>query len=58
VAGAALADLGFAPEIVRGFALIARSAGLLGHLAEEREHPLGMPLFREVERRASSERPL
>ena len=41
VGGAALADLGFPPALVRGFALLARTAGLLGHLAEEMEHPLG-----------------
>jgi citrate synthase len=52
VGGAALADLGFAPAIVRGFALIARTAGLVAHLEEERARPLGMPLYREVERRA------
>jgi citrate synthase len=52
VAGAALADLGFAPAIVRGFALIARTAGLVAHLEEERANPIGMPLYREVERRA------
>jgi citrate synthase len=51
VAGAALADLGFDPAIVRGFALLARTAGLVGHLAEERERPLGMRLYLEVERR-------
>ena len=53
VAGAALADLGFPAGIVRGFALLARTAGLVAHLAEEMERPLGMPLFREVDRRAS-----
>jgi citrate synthase len=53
VAGAALADLGFQPGIVRGFALMARTAGLVAHLAEEMERPLGMPLYREVERRAA-----
>jgi citrate synthase len=52
VAGAALADLGFAPAIARGFALLARTAGLVGHLAEERANPLGMRLYREVDRRA------
>lgn len=51
VAGAALADLGFPAAIVRGFALLARTAGLVAHLAEEMERPLGMPLFREVESR-------
>jgi len=53
VAGAALADLGFAAPLLRGFALLARTAGLLGHLAEEMNTPLGMPLWREVERRAA-----
>jgi citrate synthase len=52
VAGAALADLGFPPALVRGFALLARTAGLVGHLAEEMAHPLGMSLYREVDRRA------
>jgi citrate synthase len=50
--GAALADLGFAAGIVRGFALLARTAGLIAHLAEEMSEPLGMQLFREVDRRA------
>jgi citrate synthase len=52
VGGAALADLGFTPAIVRGFALIARTAGIVAHLAEEMEQPLGMELFREVDQRA------
>jgi len=50
-AGAALADLGLPPELARGFALLARTAGLIGHLAEERRQPLGMPLYREIDRR-------
>jgi citrate synthase len=54
-AGAALADLGFAPEIVRGFALLARTAGVVAHLAEEMTHPLGMPLFRELDARLAGE---
>jgi citrate synthase len=52
VAGAALADLGFPPALVRGFALLARTAGLVGHLAEEMEHPMGMRLYQEIDRRA------
>jgi citrate synthase len=50
-AGAALADLGLPPDIARGFALLARTAGLVGHLAEEAEQPLGMPLYREIDER-------
>jgi citrate synthase len=53
VAGAAFADLGFAPEIVRGFALLARTAGIVGHLAEEMAHPIGRQLWLDVEHRAT-----
>src|SRR6185295_15821670 len=52
VGGAALADLGFSSRIVRGFALVARTAGLVAHLAEEMDRPLGMPLFLEVDERS------
>jgi citrate synthase len=52
VAGAALADLGFPAALLRGFALLARTAGLLGHLAEEMQSPIGMRLYREVDERA------
>jgi citrate synthase len=52
VAGAAFADLGFPPAVVRGFALLARTAGLVGHLAEEMEHPIGRQLWLDVEHRA------
>jgi citrate synthase len=57
VAGAALADLGFPSELLRGLALLARTAGLLGHLAEEAEHPIGMRLYREIDERAQYEPP-
>ena len=53
VAGAAFADHGFPPAIVRGFALLARTAGLVGHLAEEMEHPIGRRLWLDVEHRAT-----
>jgi citrate synthase len=52
VAGAALADLGFPAALLRGFALLARTAGLLGHLAEELQSPIGMRLYREADERA------
>jgi citrate synthase len=52
VAGAALADLGFPAPLLRGFALLARTAGLLGHLAEEMQSPIGMRLYREVDEHA------
>ena len=49
VCGAALADLGFSPDMLRGFALLARTAGLLGHLAEEMRHPVGNEIYRQVD---------
>ena len=51
-AGAALADLGFPPGLVRGFAILARAAGLVGHLAEEMADPMAMTLYRDTEERA------
>lgn len=57
VAGAALADLGFPSELLRGLALLARTAGLLGHLAEEMEQPIGMRLYREIDQRAVYDAP-
>ncbi len=38
---AVLLDLGFDPAVVKAVPILARTAGLLAHLAEEREHPLG-----------------
>jgi citrate synthase len=52
VCGAALADLGLPIELLRGFALLARAAGLLGHLAEERRRPIGMDAYLTVDRNA------
>jgi citrate synthase len=52
VCGAALADLGLPVELLRGFALLARAAGLLGQLAEERRRPIGMQAYLAVDRNA------
>jgi citrate synthase len=52
--GAALADLGLPPELLRGFALLARTAGLLGQLAEERRRPVGMDIYLTVEHNAEN----
>lgn len=38
---AVLLDLDFPPAIIKGIPLLARTAGLLGHLAEEQETPIG-----------------
>ena len=52
VCGAALADLGLPVDLLRGFALLARAAGLLGHIAEERRRPIGMDVYLTVDRAA------
>jgi citrate synthase len=50
--GAALADLGIPLELLRGVVLLARCAGLLGHIAEEIRTPIANSIFREVESHA------
>jgi citrate synthase len=52
VCGAALADLGLPIELLRGFALLARCAGLLGQLAEERRRPVAMDMYLAIDRNA------
>src|SRR3954453_16547967 len=52
VCGAALADLGLPVELLRGFALLARAAGLLGQLAEEARRPIGMDAYLTIDRNA------
>lgn len=47
--GAALADLGIPLPLLRGVVLLARCAGLLGHLAEEIRRPIANDIFRDVE---------
>jgi citrate synthase len=50
--GAALADLGLPAGMLRGFALLARAAGLLGQIAEEQRRPLGMDMYEVIDRNA------
>jgi citrate synthase len=47
--GAALADLGLPMELLRGFALLARTAGLIGQLAEELRTPVANDIFLSVD---------
>jgi citrate synthase len=54
--GAALCDLGFPVENLRGFALLARAAGLLGHIAEEMRRPVGPDIYETVDQ-ATNYRP-
>ena len=52
VCGAALADAGIDVALLRGVALLARCAGLLGHLAEEMRRPVGNDIYMTVDRNA------
>ncbi len=52
VSGAALADLGLPLELLRGTVLLARCAGLLGHIAEEIRRPIANSIYMAVDRNA------
>jgi len=52
VCGAVLADLGLPLELLRGFALLARCAGLVGQLAEELRTPIANDIYMSVDRNA------
>ncbi|MGJ5893057.1 citryl-CoA lyase [Streptomyces sp. V2] len=49
VCGAALADLDLPIQLLRGFALLARTAGLIGQLAEEMRTPVANDIFLSVD---------
>jgi citrate synthase len=53
VCGAVLADLGLPLAMLRGFALLARTAGLLGQLAEEQRMPIANDIYMHVDRNAT-----
>jgi citrate synthase len=46
---AVLLDLGYTADAVRAVPILARTAGLLAHLTEEREQPIGLHLGRVAE---------
>jgi citrate synthase len=50
VCGAVLADVEIPLGVVRGVALLARCAGLLGHLAEEIADPVAMEMYMNIDR--------
>ncbi len=54
---AVMLDLGFAPTAVKAVPILARTAGLLAHLAEEQQHPLGFLMASEAEEAIRYERP-
>jgi citrate synthase len=49
VCGAALADLGLPLPLLRAFALLARTAGLIGQLGEELRRPVANDVFLSVD---------
>jgi citrate synthase len=53
---AVMLDLGFPAAAVKAVPILARTAGLLAHLAEEREQPLGFLLARAAEEAVEYER--
>ena len=46
---AVMLDLGFPVASFKAVPILARTAGLLAHLAEEQEHPLGFLMARKAE---------
>jgi citrate synthase len=46
---AVLLDLGFPPAIVKAIPILARTAGILGHLAEEQQRPIGFAMAAAAE---------
>jgi citrate synthase len=54
---AVMLDLGFPASAVKAVPILARTASLLAHLAEEREHPLGFLMAAEAEEAISYEPP-
>jgi citrate synthase len=46
---AVMLDLGFSADAVKAIPILARTAGLLAHLAEERDEPIGFELARAAE---------
>src|SRR5918999_6521040 len=53
---AVMLDLGFPASAVKAVPILARTAGLLAHLAEEQERPLGFVLARAAEEAVEHER--
>ncbi len=54
---AVMLDLGFPATAVKAVPILARTAGLLAHLAEEQQHPIGFPMARAAEGAIAYRRP-
>jgi citrate synthase len=51
--GALACELGFDWKVVRGFGVMARAIGLVGHILEESEQPLALEAWRRAEEEAT-----
>jgi len=51
--GAICCEFGFPWKIVRGFGVMARSIGLVGHIMEESETPMALEIWHRIEAEAS-----
>jgi citrate synthase len=54
---AVMLDLGYPTAVVKAVPILARTAGLLAHLAEERENPLGFLMAAKAEEAIAYEPP-
>jgi citrate synthase len=54
---AVMLDLGFSSAAVKAVPILARTAGLLAHLAEEQQHPVGFLMAARAEEAVEYERP-
>jgi citrate synthase len=54
---AVMLDLGYSTATVKAVPILARTAGLLAHLAEEQEHPIGFLLAAGAEEAVEYEPP-
>lgn len=52
--GAICCELGFKWQVIRGFGVMARAVGLVGHLMEETERPMAGEIWLRIEEEASA----